>query len=382
MKVKNTMLPIRVLQVVGKMHYGGMETLIMNIYRNIDRSKVQFDFLVHYSEAGEYDEEIRQLGGKIYHMPRTIPRNYFKYKKALQLFYAEHDGEYSIVHGHLQSTAFLYHKIAKENGVKCCITHSHATGYDNNLKSRLAYYTSLKAQKYTDIFMGCSQMACEFFFPHAIKLGKQMYILKNGIQISKYVYSENSRDTIRKELCLENKFVVGHIGRFSIVKNHGFLLNVFAKILKKRPASVLLLVGEGPLKDAIQRQANDLNIQDSIRFLGTRNDVNLILQAMDVFVLPSQYEGLGIVLIEAQAAGLKCFASSNVVPQEAQVTQLLEYLDLQSGPEVWADKILNSYPYNRQNTENQIVQHGYDISQTAQWLQNFYLEKALLKQGG
>lgn len=367
------MQPIRVLQVVGKMHYGGMETLIMNIYRNIDRNKVQFDFLVHYDEPGEYDEEIRKLGGKIYVMPRTTPQNYFKYKKALNRFFRDHH-EYLIVHGHLQSTAFLYHKIAKENGVKCCITHSHAAGYDNNLKSRLAYYTSLRAQKCTDIFMGCSQMACELFFPDAIKSGKQMYILKNGIQISKYIYSENSRNSMRKELCLDDKLVVGHIGRFSIVKNHAFLLNVFANIIKKRPDSILLLIGEGPLKDIIQKRANDLNIQGNIRFLGARNDVNLLLQAMDVFVLPSQYEGLGIVLIEAQAAGLKCFTSANVVPQEAQVTQLLEYLDLQSGPEAWADKILNSYPYNRQNSENEIMQHGYDISQTAKFLQDFYLK--------
>lgn len=365
---------IRILQVVGKMHYGGMETLIMNIYRNIDRNKVQFDFLVHYPEEGEYDEEIKKLGGKIYHMPRTVPQNYFIYKKALDLFFREHK-EYQIVHGHLQSTAFLYHKIAKKNGVKCCITHSHNNGYDKNMKGILSYYTSLLAQNYTDVFFGCSQSACELYFPKAIKEGKRITIINNGIESEKYIFNLGVRNIVRRKLGIENQFVIGHVGRFSYQKNHKFLLEVYKEILKKIPNSVLLLVGEGPLLEQIKEIIVDMQLQKHVKLLGPRGDVNRLMQGMDVFVLPSCYEGLGIVLIEAQAAGLKCFTSAGVVPQEAKITDLLSYLPLNNDAKYWADKIILARYYQRQNTQKNVIKNGFDIKSTARFLQNFYIHQ-------
>ncbi len=368
---------IRVLHVVGKMHYGGMETLIMNIYRHIDRSKVQFDFLVHYEEPGEYDEEIRELGGKIFVMPKTVPQNYFIYKKALFNFFTEHQ-EYKIIHGHLQSVAFLYHKIAKKTGDRCCITHSHASGYDKNLKGIFSYLTALLAQNNTDVFFGCSNAACEAYFKKAIKSGKKMTVIKNGIDSSKYIFNSAIRKKVREENNLGDALVVGHTGRLSPAKNHVFLLKIFNEILKRNENSILLLAGDGPLKDAIRETAEKMNIYSNIRFLGARSDINELLQAEDIFVLPSLYEGLGIALIEAQAAGLKCFAST-AVPQDANITDLLNYIRLEKSPEYWAEEILKSIPYERINTNSDIVNSGFDIAETAKELEAFYLKASELE---
>lgn len=362
---------IRILHVVGKMHYGGMETLIMNIYRNIDRQKVQFDFLVHYEEAGEYDEEIRNLGGKIYIMPKTSPKNYFKYKKALHKFFLEHQ-EYKIIHGHLQSTAFLYHKIAKQTGDRLCITHSHANGYSNNLKERVSYYTALLAQKVTDVFFGCSMSACEAFFPKAIKKDKKMTVIKNGIDTDKYIFNETVRRNIRENLRVQDKLVFAHTGRLTEAKNHTFLLEIFSKIVEKRPESVLLLIGDGPLKEQLKVKVNQLSLNDKVLFLGSRGDVNQLLQGVDLFIMPSLFEGLGIALIEAQAAGIKCFAS-DTVPKDAKVTDLLEYISLNKSAEYWAEKILEVTVYERQNKKDDIISSGFDISETAKMLTEFYL---------
>ena len=363
---------IRVLHVVGKMHYGGMETLIMNVYRHIDRDRVQFDFLVHYEEAGEYDDEIRRLGGKIYVMPRTVPQNYFKYKKALYKFFTEHQ-EYKIIHGHLQSVAYIYHDIAKRTGDRVCITHAHASGYDKNLKGIFSYWTSLLAQKYTDVFFACSNEACKKFFPEAIKQGKETTVVKNGIEAAEYRYSKQTGDEVRRELGFNDNFIIGHIGRFSTVKNHNFLLRVFAETVKKKPESRLVLVGKGPLENDILDLADKLSLKEKIVFLGARSDVPRLLQGMDLFLLPSLYEGLGIVLVEAQAAGLKCFASS-AVSKEAKVTDLLDFLELEQSAEYWADKILSSVPYEREDKVNDIVSSGFDISETAGMLEEFYLK--------
>lgn len=366
--------PIRILQVVGKMHYGGMETLIMNLYRNIDRNKVQFDFLVHYDEPGEYDEEILKLGGKIYKMPRTIPTNYFKYKRALKMFFDEHK-EYKVVHGHLQATAFMYHKIGKSKSVKCCITHAHTTGVEKKLKDLLGRKLSLLAQKYTDYFFGCSVDACRYFFPNAINSNESIFIIKNGIQVQKYVYDYEKRKNIRKNMKLQDKLVIGHIGRFSEVKNHEFLLKIFYEVHKKNKNSVLLLIGKGSLEEKIKIKVKELCLEDCVIFLGTRSDIPDLLQAMDIFLLPSKYEGLGIALIEAQASGLKSFTSEKTVPKATKITDLLEYVSLEKSPEYWAKKILETNTSDRKDTSINIKTAGYDIKETANWIEKFYINK-------
>lgn len=365
---------IRVLQVVGKMHYGGMETLIMNVYRHIDREKVQFDFLVHYEEPGEYDEEIRALGGKIYVMPRTVPQNYFRYKKALRAFFTEHQ-EYTVIHGHLQSVAFLYHQIAKETGKRFCITHAHLAGIDHDIKGRISYQTSLWAQKYTDAFFGCSMDSCKFFFKNAIKQGKPMTVINNGIETEKYQFSQEQREQVRKELELDNHLVIGHVGRMANQKNHAFLIQIFAEIVKKRPDSILLSIGTGPLESQIKQQVKDLKLEDHVRFLGPRGDVSRLLQGMDLFLFPSLYEGFALTLVESQAAGLKSFTSVGI-SEVVKITDLLDFINLEQPPEYWADRVLQALPYERENTRKKIIAAGYDIETTAKELEAFYLEHA------
>lgn len=370
------MQPIRVLQVVGKMHYGGMETLMMNIYRNINRNNVQFDFMVHYEEAGEYDEEIRRLGGKIHIMPKVVPRNYFKYKRSLNAFFKSHR-EYKIIHGHQIAVAFLYHRIAKKYGDKICITHSHSNFSDKNLKGRLADYTSKRSDIYTDIFFGCSVEACSYFFPNAYKENKDMVIIKNGIDVEKYVFNQDLREEIRVKFNIKDKFVVAHIGRFTDAKNHLFLIDIFYNILKYNPDSVLLLIGKGPLESQVMAKVKDLKIEKYVLFLGVISDVFNILQAADVFVLPSLYEGFGIVLIEAQAAGLRCFASKDKIPIDAKCTDLIEYIPLSLSADEWAKIILNNgLTYDRKSTQENIKRAGYDIKSQALSLEKFYIEKS------
>lgn len=371
---------IRVLQVVGKMHYGGMETLIMNIYRNIDRSKVQFDFLVHYEEPGEYDEEIRRLGGRIYVMPRTKLKNFFRYKKALKKFFEEHP-EYKVIHGHLQSTAFLYHSIAKKYGKRYCITHAHNNGVEHTLKGRLSYLTSLPAANYTDAFYGCSQEACEFFFRSAIKSGKKMQVVNNGIEVEKYRFDEKVREKVRQQLGLKKELVIGHVGRFFEQKNHDKVISVFSRLQKEREDAVLLLIGKGPDEEKIRQKVAAEGLTEHVRFLGARDDVNELMMGMDVFLLPSFFEGFGIVLIEAQATGLPCVCTKGTIPKTTKITEEYYPVSLKKPAEVWADELLKAYASaenNDRTASNQCAKWaGYDIKEIAAKLSEQYISYAL-----
>ncbi|KNY26832.1 glycosyl transferase group 1 [Pseudobacteroides cellulosolvens ATCC 35603 = DSM 2933] len=347
--------------------------MIMNYYRNIDRSKVQFDFLVHYNEPGAYDEEIIRLGGKIFIMPKTVPHNYFIYRKSLEHFFKEHS-EYKIVHGHLTSTAFMYLKIAKKYGVKCCIAHAHNTNVPRNIKGFIEKESKKLMLKYTDRLFSCSDAAAKFYFGEKIINTRGYNVLNNAIDSSEFIYNEKDREMIRQVLELEGKFVIGHIGRFETQKNHKYLLNIFRKIVNRKSNSVLLLIGKGPLEEEVKQKVHEMKLDKNVIFMGVRSDIPLLLQGMDVFVLPSLYEGLGIVLIEAQAAGLKCFASSSI-PSEAKITDLVTFISLENSTEYWADEILKYYNgYNRKNCQKEIEESGYEIKSEVSNLEEFYIK--------
>lgn len=370
---------VRVLQVVGKMHYGGMETLIMNLYRNIDRSRVQFDFLVHYEEPGEYDEEIRRLGGRIYVMPKTTFRNYFIYQKALKEFFQNHP-EYKVIHGHLQSVAFLYHKIAKKYGSRYCITHAHNNGVEHSIKGRVSYFTALLAQKYTDEFWGCSMEACRYFFPKAIKEHKEVKIVLNGIEAGKYRFCEETRRKLRKEAGLSGKLVIGHVGRFTEQKNQSFLIDIFEEVQKKKEDSVLLLIGKGPDKEKILEKVKAKGILENVLFLGAREDVGELMMAMDAFVLPSLFEGFGIVLVEAQASGLPCFCTEGKIPPITKISDSYYPISLKKSPGEWADNILRLYGRQegagRAEQYRLAISHGFDIREIAKDVEKEYTDLA------
>lgn len=363
---------IRILHVIGSMGRGGSETMIMNLYRKINRKKIQFDFMVHTEKKFDYDDEIHALGGRIYRVPKFNGRNFSEYTKAWEHFFIKHN-EHKIVHGHIGSSAAIYLKIAKKYG-RFTIAHSHNTkDSSRSIRSYLWRVYSFPTRYVADYFFACSKQAgIDRYGKKAIR--ENFTVLNNAIDSALYQYSSEIRNNKRKELNIENSFVIGHVGRFEYQKNHEFLVNIFYEIQKSKNNAVLMLIGDGTLKSDITRQVSKLGISDLVLFLGVRDDVPDLMQAMDVFVFPSNYEGLGIVAIEAQAAGLHTICS-DVLPGEAAVTQLLEPCSLEKGTDFWASTVLKySNGYERNNMKKQICEAGYDIYQTVRWLETFYEE--------
>ena len=314
------MEPIRVLQENVIMDPAGIESLLMNLYRHIDRSVIQFDFLLHRSEPGFFDEEIRNLGGKIFITERFNPLHHRKYLNSMADVLQQHP-EYKIIHAHSELNYWPL-KVAKRCGVPVRIAHSHNARSTVNLKFFfLSYQKTVIKSAATDWFM-CSSLAGEWSYgKKAVRDGKCVF-LKNGIETQQYAYNEKIREQKRKELGLGDSFVVGHIGRFMQQKNHTFLIDIFAELKKMNPKARLLLVSEGRLLDEIKEKVSRLGLQDSVMFLGFRNDTNELMQAMDIFALPSLWEGLPFTLIEAQTAGLPCVIS-DVISDESIVTDLV-----------------------------------------------------------
>ena len=306
--------PIRVLQVVTYMGRGGLETMIMNYYRNIDRNKVQFDFLTHRDERWDYDDKIESLGGKIYHLPKLNPfsKNYLN---ALDKFFKEHK-EYQIVHCHQDCLSGVVLKVAKKNGVRFTIAHAHSASQDKNLKYLIKVLAKKNIKKYSDKMFACGEEAGKWMFET-----DNFEVLNNAIDTDLYTYNKEKADKVKKEFSIENKFVVGHVGRFNYPKNHKFIIDVFSEIQKIKEDSVLMLVGDGDLRSQIEQKVRDLGLSDKVIFTGVRSDVNDLMQGMDVFLFPSLYEGLPVTMVEAQASGLKCIISDKV-PLECKMTKM------------------------------------------------------------
>lgn len=358
----------RVLHCVVGMNYGGYETFIMNVYRNIDRTKVQFDFLT--SMPGVFDEEIKNLGGRIYRIPFITKVGPFIYRKNLDKFFSEHP-EYTVVHSHMDKFSGSVMRSAKKNGVKTRIAHSHSTQNEGGIAYQLVkdYYGRMVNPNCTDRF-ACSQPAADWMFGDK---GNGANIVYNGIDVKKYFPDFAVRSSMRKELGIEDCFVVGHVGRFTHRKNHNFLLEVFSEIKKLNSNAKLLLVGTGELEKEIKEKALRLGAEKDIIFYGTTDRVQDILQAMDCFVLPSLHEGLGIVLIEAQCAGLYCTASSEV-PQLAKITDNIQFVSLEKSAAEWADAIVSAKA--AEIDRQRLLECDYNINRTAEFLQNFYIERA------
>lgn len=355
---------IRILHIVSYMQRGGLETFLMNCYRHIDREQMQFDFIVHRSFRADYDDEIESLGGKIYRLPRLNPFNP-GYKKALLDFFHSHP-EYRIVHCHLDCMSALPLAAAKQCGVPVRIAHSHNSNQDRDWKYPLKRFYMKRIPGVATHFFACSQAAGAWMFP-----GQPVQVVNNGIDAEKFGYSPKFREEVRRELNLADNLVLGHIGRFVPQKNHAFLLDVFRQVHRRNPNTRLLLVGEGPMEAQIREKAAKLGLAEAVIFLGVRSDVERLLQGMDVFVLPSLYEGLGIVAVEAQASGLQCVLSDQV-PSECKMTDNITFLPLEESPECWAETILSLDTTARTSQSEKIRSAGFDIQTTAQWLTDFY----------
>ena len=363
------MKPIRILHENVIMDQGGIENLLMNIYRNVDREKVQFDFIVHREQKGCFEDEITEIGGKIYRTPPFNPFHYNAYASAVEKVYRDHP-EYKIVHCHSELNLWPL-KIAEKCGIPVRIAHSHNTKCRFSLKTFFFYYEKMFIKKYcTHMFM-CSEPAGEWSFGRKAVEENRCRLVKNGIVVPNFTFNETTRERIRHELGIENKIVIGHVGKFMAQKNHEFLIKLFEYIHKENSSTVLMLIGGGELEEKIKTMVHDYSLDDSVMFMGTRKNVNDYMQAMDVFVLPSAWEGLGIVNIEAQAAGLPAVVSDEV-PEEAVVTDLITRLPLSEPYEVWSREILKRADTVRRDTSEEIFKSGYDIVRTAKQLEDFY----------
>ncbi|AEE91895.1 Glycosyl transferase group 1 [Tepidanaerobacter acetatoxydans Re1] len=369
---------IRILHIVGNLNRGGAETMIMNLYRNIDRSKFQFDFVKHTSKKCDYDDEISELGGRIFSISKYTGKNYFSYKKEWDTLFKNHP-EYKILHGHIVSTAAIYIAIAKNYGV-ITIAHSHSTASrGSKIEQLIKNIMQIPIKSKADYLLACSNQAGSWLFGKRAITGNNYKIVKNAIDVEKYVFNESNRNNIRKSLGIKDKFVVGHVGSFTYPKNHKFLIDIFYQLQIKNRNSVLLLVGDGELRPQIEKQIERLGIKDKVILTGAVSNVNDYLQAMDVFVFPSISEGLGIAAIEAQTAGLPCILSDKI-PQEAFVTDSVEELSLKADKKIWVEKILHyCNNYIRKNNSEDIKRAGYDIKESAREMERFYLEVTTTK---
>lgn len=368
--------PVRILNLFTIMNRGGAETLVMNYYRKMDRTKVQFDFMVHRQERGAYDDEIEALGGRIFRMSPITIVSLGEYQRELQKFFQNHP-EYRILHSHMSELGYFAFKEAQKRGVPVRICHAHNVPvfFNETFKEKIKRVPreilAHQIRKLSTDFFACSKEAGFWLFGRK----RQFAIMKNAIDTSRFIYNVNNAKRIRREHGWEDKFVIGHVGRFSPQKNHQFVVDIFDEIQKELPQSVLVLIGDGPLKEQIQRKVESLSLTDKVFFLGNKSDVNLFYQAFDIFLFPSLYEGFGNVLLEAQAAGLMSFTSKDVVPQEARVTSLLHYVPLSCTASEWKNIILKNRLYERKNMFRDILSRGFDISENALWLCNFYMRK-------
>lgn len=371
--------PVRVLQVSDTMVRGGLETMLMNYYRNIDRSKVQFDFLVHYPTREAYEDEIESMGGRIYRVQNIRLKKIGRYLKEVGQFLNKHK-EYKIMHSHLDTRNSFPLMAAKKAGIPVRIAHSHCSVFlEKGTAGLLSKFSRAILKAQCTEFFACSEQAGNFLFGEALVRAGQVTIMKNAIDTGKFKFNVQAREKIRREFGLGEKFVIGHVGNFyHMAKNQTFLIDIFYEIQKKEPESALLFIGFGPLMKDAEEKARRMGISDKVIFTGSRHNVNEFMSAMDVYAMPSLSEGMPVTSIEAQAADLPVVVA-RCVPKEAAITDLLSYMALEEGASAWAGRIL-SYKDSRLMRGwkgNEVASRVYGIKENAKWLQDFYLSGAV-----
>lgn len=375
-KIKDTMgsetKPIRILHWGLTNSRGGIESFIMDLYRNIDRTKVQFDFLEDYNmDKLIYEDEIIQMGGHIYRVLYSLRENYKKSRICMIEFLKEHP-EIIGIHVHAN---FLYGALlrdAKKAGLSIRILHSHnIKPYEKeSIKTKLRNYIVRKQiNKYPTDYLACSDQAAEYMFP-----GKEFVWVKNGIDVNKFDYNVSVRNEMRSQLVVENKTVIGFVGNLRMQKNPFFVIDIFEQYHIRNKESVLLMIGEGKLEEELKRYAKDKHLMECVFFLGARKDIEKLYQAMDLFLFPSLFEGFGMVVVEAQTSGLPCIVS-NTVPLQAKVTNLVKYLSVDDDSEQWAKEIEKSLSgFVREGKKAEIYSAGFDMARVAEIIEKYYLD--------
>ncbi len=369
------MEPIHVLVLDTVMDRGGAEAMIMNYMRNIDRDVIQFDFLTNRDYRAAYEDEIESLGGKVYHMCPMYPGKFRQYKQEVREFLKEHP-EYKIIHSNLEERSYFALKEAKKLGVPVRISHSHNRPLGFDLKLIVRYYFRFMLKFYNTHMFSCGVEAGDWLYGK--KNRDKVIIMNNAIDAKQYTYDASKSLEMKTKLGIAGKKVIGHVGRFFAQKNHSFLIDIFYEIHKKDKDTVLLLVGGGELNDSMKNQmkqkVKNLGLSDCVQFLGVREDVQDIMQAFDLFLLPSLFEGLPVTMIEAQASGLPCVISDKV-PIQCDITGNVKVVALEDAPEKWADVVLAYLEeFERKDTFNKICEAGFDIKENAKWLEEFYVK--------
>lgn len=367
--------PIRVAQIIGKWLGGGVESVVMNYYRNIDRNKIQFDFICDNDSTNIPYAEIESLGGKVILIPPY--QKVIKYHKELKRVLKE--GNYKIVHSHINTLSVFSLFAAKCAGVPVRIAHSHSTTNKkeknkNLMKQLLRPFSKVFATDY----MCCSELAGRWLFGDKEYDKGNVYLLNNAIDLDKFKYDEVVRREKRKELNIDDDtLVIGHVGRFVEQKNHRFLIDIFNEVHKQNEKSILLLVGQGPLMEEIKEKVKSLGIEDSVKFLEQRNDVSELYQAFDVFCLPSLYEGLPVVGVEAQATGLLCLFSDDMT-KETKILESTKFLSLEQNAKEWTEILLKSIEdFKRKDTTIEFFNNGFDIKKEVEKIEKYYSNKAI-----
>lgn len=384
--------PIIVLHVVGRLDIGGAESRIMDLYRNIDRDKVQFHFMQHTADRCAFEDEVESLGGKVYHVPRFNVKNYFAYKKEWMDFFIQHP-EIKVVQGHMTSTAAIYLPIAKKAGVEIAIAHARSAGVDPGLKGMLTRFLRRDLYKKCDYRFTCSEMAGDAVFGNQQDQAKKAIFIPNAIDVDKFKFDEETRNQIRYELGIQENFIVGHVGRFSHMKNHKYMLEILEQCIrlekeKNVPEIKFMFLGDGELKEEIMEQAVAMGISSRVLFMGNKRDVYRYYQAMDFFLLPSVYEGLPGTVVEAQASGVPGIMSDSVTA-EAVVTDLIQMRSIKEDACVWAKEIMkvseemsthsketDAYTMNIKNRDlyaDEVRQASFDVKEQAKRMQEFYI---------
>lgn len=357
--------PIRVLQMISSLYTGGSQAMIMNLYKNIDREKIQFDFIVDHPEYDAYLPLINDLGGKVYNMPLFNGKNIKEVKDSWNNLFKKHP-EYKILHSHSRSYASIYLPIARKYGLKTII-HSHNTSNGSGVKALVKNILQYPLRFQSDYYFGCSKDAGRWLFGEKIVNSDKFFVLNNAIDADSFRYNKNIREEYRKQFGLNDETIYIQVGSLSDQKNHLFTLDVFEKLSKIKNNFKLFIVGIGEKQALIESRIKESNLNDKIILLGRRNDVNCLLQMADCYIMPSIYEGLSVAAIEAQASGICCILS-DVVSRDVKITDVCEFLPLDT--QKWVER-LNS-GFDRKDTHSEIVNAGYDIKDTSKWLERFY----------
>lgn len=370
---------VRVLHIFGRMNRGGAETFIMNVYRHIDRTKIQFDFAVHSDQPGHYDEEIRSLGGRIFILPRPRLTALPVYKRALAQVLRE-EGPFATVHSHVHFYSGVPLAVAASAGIPVRIAHSHSTsdGKRSTLSRRLyRWYMRSQIWRYATHMLGCSRPACEALYGPRCWQDSRVRVVHCGIDPTPFELLPKDRNLLRDRIGLPRDcLLIGHVGRFEVPKNHRFLVEIFGSLAARLPTARLVLVGDGPLRPQIEQLVRAKGLENHVFFLGVRADVPEIMGCLDVFLFPSLWEGIPLTLLEAQAAGVSCVVS-NVISDEADLgIGLLHSVSLEAGPEVWVDHVMRALQNNRPDwnlRKEALKRNGYDVQEVAELLARIYV---------